>query len=129
MIPQFPFHCQYTITQGYADNANNYPEGHHGALDIVPYNAQGFVTPMEIYPLFSGSEISIQDTDPIHGEGIKERVTLDPAFILYLKEKGVLPASVQSCFLEILYWHILKVLDRDGVLDINTPIALAGNTG
>lgn len=127
---QFPFRCPYTVTQGYADNFNHYPEGHHGALDIVP--AHPWPTP--IYPLYNGSEISIQNTDPVKGKGVRERILLDKDFVAYLKTENCLngsdwPITDGIFYLDVLYWHMLRVDDRDGWTEINTPIGPAGNTG
>lgn len=126
---QFPFKCKYTITQGYADNANNYPEGHHGALDIVPFNDLGMVFPAPIYPLYAGSELSIQDTDSIKGKGVKERISLDKDALNYFIKQGLVPQGTDQCYLDVLYWHMLDVTDKDGTLELDTPIGQAGNTG
>lgn len=130
MKPQFPFKDKYQITQGFLDNANNYPGGHHGALDIVPLDASGKPFPANIYPVFDGSEVSIMNTSPVHGKGARESLQLDAPFIAYLKSKGVAPQNFAGRIdLELLYWHCLKVLDLDGILTQDTPVAQAGNTG
>lgn len=132
-IPQFPFRCPYQITQRYSDNANHYPEGHHGAWDVVPLK-NGVFWPAPIFPLYGGSEIAIQNNDPVKGKGIRERVTLDDHFKGYLKSKNCLvgsdwPITDGKFYLDILYWHMLKVDDGDGTADISTPLGPAGNTG
>lgn len=136
MTFQYPFQCPYIIAQGYSDNAGNRYNGpldghHHGALDIVPLN-NGQAFPALIYPLFAGSEISIQDTDPVKGKGVKERILLDEATVTYFQDKGVLPNPIpagQVVCLDVLYWHMLDITDQTGNLDERTPIGHAGNTG
>lgn len=130
MRPQKPFKVNYTFVQGYYDNMIGYAEGHHGAIDLVPRNAQDLPYPAEIYPIFDGSTISTSETSVTLGKGIKEKVICDLDFIRYLKAKGLVPSAYNgSVSLEILYWHILQVLDHDGTLTQNTPIAITGNTG
>lgn len=130
MTPQSPFKVFYNLTQGYAQNANNYSEGHHGGLDMVPRDQSDTPYPADIYPIFNGSTISIQDTDPIRGKGLKEKVICDAPFVKYLKTKNVVPQDYTGeVRLEILYWHVLDVLDHDGTLTQDTPIARCGNTG
>lgn len=131
--PQFPFQGGYAVTQGYADNANHYPEGHHGAWDIVPLKKSG-AWPAPIFPLYDGSEIAIQNSDPAKGKGVRERVLLDNHFINYLQNNNCLNGSswpiVDGKFwLDILYWHMLNVTDTDGTADTNMQLGLAGNTG
>src|SRR5258708_7697155 len=130
MTAQFPFKSKYRITQGYSDNFNHYPESHHGALDIVPIDDSGNFYPALIYPVFDGSEISIQDTDPIHGKGVLEEITLDQAWIDYYKSNDCIPANyIGIVYLRILYWHMLHVFDKNGTLTQDIPIGPAGNTG
>jgi len=130
MKPQFPFKDKYKITQGYNENNHDYTGGRHGALDIVPFDANGVKFPANIYPVFNGSTISIQDTSVTRGKGIKERVICDAGLIAYLKEKNLVPKDYPGQVrLEILYWHVLEVLDYDGTLTQDTPIAKCGNTG
>lgn len=131
MTPQFPFKGGYTITQGYADNFNNYPGGHHGGLDIVPLDDKGHAYPADIFPILDGDEISIQDTDVKRGKGVKVKSKIDAAFIRYLQDKGYLPKNLpaQDIFIEHLYWHCLDVTDEDGKVDQQTPIAKCGNSG
>ncbi len=131
MNPKFPFKANFEIIQGYNDNfaGANYPGGRHGALDIVP-TENGVVYPALIYPVFNGSTISIQNTSPTFGEGIRENVFCDADLITYLKSKNLVPQTYTGVVnLEILYWHILQALDFDGTLTQDTPIAKAGNTG
>jgi hypothetical protein len=134
MAPQQPFRCRYHVTQGYdsnpLDNFGNhiYPD-RHGGLDILPMNDKGIPFPAEIYPVLNGSEISIQDTDPKRGKGVKARTELDSDFIAYLKGKGLVPQGSKKVFLDTLYWHVLDVTDKDGLVDKDTFIAHAGNTG
>lgn len=130
MTPQFPFKCAYQITQEYAEDANNYPEGHHGGLDIVPHDGvKPF--PADIYSILDGDEISIANTDPKRGKGVRVLTkNLDPLFVGYLKSKSVVPLNYSGPVnLEQLYWHCLEVTDLDGKVDQHTPIAKAGNTG
>jgi hypothetical protein len=133
---QLPFKCAYQISQGYNDNANNIYNGpldghHHGALDIVPL-LDGNPFPAPIYPISNGSEISVQDTDPVKGKGVRERILLDAPTIEYFQTKGLIPTPVpagQVVCLDVLYWHMLDVTDKDGILTEDTPIGHAGNTG
>lgn len=126
----FPFRCKYIITQGYNDNANNYQEGHHGAIDVLPIDNTGLPFPALIYPVFDGSEVSINDTDSIKGKGVREEVYLDQDWIEYYKGLGLIPQNhTGKVIMQILYWHMLQVTDKDGTLTQNTPIGLAGNTG
>lgn len=130
MIPQFPFKDKHKVTQGYNDNFNNYSGGRHGALDILPLDSNGNGFPALIYPVFDGSTISIQDTSVTRGKGLKESVVCDDDFIAYLKEYNLVPHGYAGQVrLEILYWHVLDVLDHDGTLTQDTPIARCGNTG
>lgn len=131
MKPQFPYKVQYTITQGYDANLNNYPEGHHGGLDIVPFDNNQRPFPADIYPVFSGKTISVANTDPKRGKGIKVRAEFtDQNFINYLKENNVVPKNYSGKILvEILDWHCLEVTDLDGTIDQKTPVAKTGNTG
>lgn len=131
--PQFPYPGNYVVTQKYADNFNNYPEGHHAAWDIVPLK-NNTSWPAPIFPMWSGSELSIQNTDPVKGKGVRERVLLDNHFVNYLKENNCLngsgwPITDGTFYLDILYWHMLNVTDTDGKLDTNFQIGLTGNTG
>ena len=134
---QFPFKCKYQITQTYYENAGNRYTGpldgnHHGALDIVPFNDVGIVFPAPVFPLSAGSEISIQDTDPIRGKGVRERILLDSGSIQRLKGRNLLPSVLpqgQQVCLDILYWHLLDVTDKDGQLEPGTSLGHAGNTG
>lgn len=129
--PQFPFKTGYFVTQGYSDNANNYPEGKHGAIDIVPLNNVGRVFPADIYPVFSGNTLMATNTDKDRGKGIRVRSEhTDVGFINYLKRNGVVPQGYYGKILvDILDWHCLEVTDLDGTIDQDTPIAKAGNTG
>jgi len=131
MTPQFPFKCRYQITQTYSQNLNNYPEGHHGAIDIVPLDDNGHVFPAPIYPIFPGSEIAIQDTDVVKGKGVRERLLMDGGLYQYLKANGCIDHEEPDgqYFLDVLYWHMLDVTDKDGTLSDDTPIGHAGNTG
>lgn len=130
MTPQKPFKDNYIQTQGYADNFNNYPERHHGALDLLPLDKDGKGFPALIYPLFNGSEVAYYNTDVKKGKGVRESLTLDKDFIDYLKGKGVVPKNFTGRVdLEVLYWHVLEVLDTDGTVTQDTPIAKTGNTG
>lgn len=130
MNAQFPFKNKYRITQGYSDNFNNYAEGHHGAIDIVPIDDAGNFIPAMIYPIFDGSEIVVQDTDPVHGKGIREELSLDQSWIDYYKSMNLIPADYSgTVYLQILYWHMLHVFDKDGKLTQDVPIGPAGNTG
>lgn len=136
MTFNFPFQCPYDISQGYNDDANDMYNGpldghHHGALDIVPLQ-NGAPWPAPIYPIQNGSEISIQDTDPVYGKGVRERILLDADTIAYFQGKGVIPNTLpvgQVVCLDVLYWHMLDVTDQDGSLEEGTPLGHAGNTG
>jgi hypothetical protein len=130
MIPQFPIKGRYRITQGYYDNANNYPEGKHSALDIVPYDERWTIYPADILPIFNGSEIFITDTDPVRGKGVRTRTVVDKKFAEYLTRNNLLPKDIKgTVYLDILYWHCLEVTDKDGTVSQETPIAKVGNTG
>lgn len=130
MKPQFPFRCGYIVTQGYGDNANSYPEGHHGAIDILPLDNQGRRFPAPIYPIFDGEETGIFDTDVKKGKGVWVKTKLDEPLTQYCKMKGVVPKDhIGAVYLFHLYWHCLDVTDEDGHVDQDTQIALAGNTG
>jgi hypothetical protein len=130
MTPQFPFKTKYSMTQGYSENANSYPEGHHGGIDVVPLDNNYMRYPADMYAILPGKTIAIQDTDVKRGKGIKVRTELNSEFVDYLKGKGVVPkAHSGKVFLEHLYWHCLDVTDTDGDVDQQTRIAVAGNTG
>lgn len=133
MNPQFPFKTRWQLTQNYYDNFNNYPEGHHGGLDIVPFGADGKSFPAEIFPVLDGSEISIELTDVKRGKGIKVRTAFntekDKDFTDYLKRNNVFPNYTGDYKLDFLYWHVLDGIDIDGTADQAHSIAHAGNTG
>jgi len=131
MKPQQPFKTDYLITQGYDANLNNYPEGHHGALDIVPFDQNKRPFPADIYPVFSGKTVSVANVDVKRGKGIKVRSEFtDAKFINYLKANNVVPKGYQGkIIVEILDWHCLTVTDLDGIIDQSTPVAKCGNTG
>src|ERR1051325_6331125 len=105
MTPQYPFKCKYIVTQGYDSNpVDNFGKhlytDRHGGLDILPFDKNGNIFPAEIYPVLDGSEISILDTDPARGKGVKVRTELDHDFISYLKEKGLVPQTSQKVLLD-----------------------------
>ena len=131
MQPRFPYLGVYYQSQGYSDNAFNYPNGKHGGLDIVPLLTQGgnhWLAP--IYPILSGTTLSVSNTDVDRGKGIKVRTTLDSGFITYLKVKGLIPNNHSgNVHLEHLYWHCHQVTDLDGQITQDTPVGLTGNTG
>lgn len=131
MTPNQPYKVETLITQGYDANLNNYPEGHHGGLDIVPFDQSKRPFPADIYPVFSGKTVSVANTDPKRGKGIKVRSEFtDAKFINYLKDNKVVPKTYQGkVIVEILDWHCLVVTDLDGIIDQATPVAKTGNTG
>lgn len=135
MTPQQPFKGNFKKTQGYWDNANNYPGGKHAGLDLIPFISSGIPGegtpyPAPIYPILPGKTIGINDSDNIRGRGIKVRSELNSGFIRYLKDKGLVPIDYNNkVFLEHLYWHCLEVTDKDGLVDKETSIAVCGNTG
>jgi len=130
MTPQNPFRCKFEITQKFGNKSSKYSSGYHEGTDFLPLNDQGKPFPAEIYPIFDGSHIFYNDESKIFGKGVKELVELDQELIDYLKKYDVVPENHQGRVqLEILYWHMLKVLDKDGVISKDTPIGLAGNTG
>ena len=130
MTPQFPFKGAYTITQNYDDNFNNYAEGHHGAIDIVPFDSSGRPYPADIYPMFAGKTLNVSNTDPARGKGIRVRSEADSGLVAYLKANKLVPDNYTGkVYIDCLYWHCLEVTDLDGTIDQNTPVAKAGNTG
>lgn len=128
MTPQFPFKTPYQITQGYGNTAPQYPV-RHGALDIVPLeNGHGFPAP--IYPVFSGHMRYFLDDNDIQGRSISVESELDAPLIAYLKDKDLVPRNFNGKVSIIcLYLHALYILDKDGTVDQDTPIAQCGNTG
>lgn len=129
--PQWPFKGRYITIQGYSDNAINYPEGHHGALDIVPLDEKtGQPYPADIYPTIDAHTVGVQNTSTQYGKGLLADGLLDQPFVDYLKGKGLIPKDYTGQVnLRCLYWHCLNVTDLDGNVDQNTPLAKAGNTG
>jgi hypothetical protein len=109
----------------------NYPEGHHGALDIVPLDEKtGQPYPADIFPTVDAHTVGVQNTSTQYGKGLLADGLLDQSFVDYLKGKGVVPKSYEcKVNLRCLYWHCLEVTDLDGSIDQNTPLAKAGNTG
>lgn len=130
MNPQPPFKCRYILTQNYYQNLSGYAEGHHGGLDLWPLDDQNKQFPAEIYAILPGKAIVISDSNTVRGKGIKVRTKLDQPFIDYLIKNNVLPSNINGyVYLDTLYWHCLEVLDKDGDVSQETPIAKAGNTG
>lgn len=130
MIPQNPFRCNFVITQRFGNKSSKYSSGYHEGTDFLPLDKDGKAYPAEIYPIFDGSTIFYNDESIIFGKGVKELAEMDQPLIDYLKKYDVVPDNFQDRVqVEILYWHMLKVLDKDGVISKDTPIGLAGNTG
>src|SRR3990167_10212676 len=132
MKPQHPYlHTAYYQSQGYADNAFNYPSGHHGGLDIVPLlKPGGNHWPAPIFPILGGKTLSVSNSDVDRGKGIKVRTLLTAPFVDYLKTYALVPQTYAgSVYLDALYWHCLMVTDLDGIISQSTPVAITGNTG
>jgi len=132
--PQFPPNIKegekYFITQGYNQNVNNYASGHHGGIDVVPFNLKtNKPYPAKTFPIFSGKTLSVSNTDKDRGKGIRVRTQLWDDIIKYLREKGFTEKYNDNIYLDCLYWHMLEVTDLDGQIDQNTSIGLCGNTG
>lgn len=129
MTPQFPFKTKYVITQGFDNTASRYPI-RHGALDIVPLDAAGKPFPADIYPIFAGRTRFYADEDDKLGRQISVDTELDIPMVTYLKKLGYVPQSFTgSVHLIHLYLHCLHVIDKDGQIDQDQPIAVCGNTG
>lgn len=97
----------------------------HDGWDIVPFYRKGDGTPPDVYPMFSGRAVGIQDTDPLLGKGMRVETRVWPHLAAYLGHYGLRNATV----LEILYWHFLSVTDKDGTVSQGTALGVCGNTG
>ena len=88
MKPRFPYPGTYYVSQGYDQNAFNYPSGHHGGMDIVPLDRPGGNSwPAPIFPILGGKTLSVNNSDVNRGKGIKVRTQLSSSFVDYLKLK------------------------------------------
>ena len=96
----------------------------HKAWDIVPLYKRSDGLPADCYPIFAGFTVSMQDTSPKLGKGIKVRTNLWPDIQKHLAENGAV-----GKYIDILYWHLLDVTDEDGSIDQNTSVGITGNTG
>lgn len=122
--PKFPYDLsRIAITVRFNDISFLTDLPHH-AWDIVPLYKRLDGLPADVYPVFSGQTIRINDTDVKLGKGIKVRTNLWPDIQKYLKTFGV-----EGDYIDILYWHMLHVTDKDGWVDQNTPVGITGNTG
>src|SRR3990167_480752 len=118
MKPRFPYPGHYYVSQIYTPT--------HNGWDIVPLDkphGNHWLAP--IFPVLGGKTLSIANSDPAKGKGIKVRTMLTVPFIKYLADKGY--PNVK--YLDILYWHALFVTDFDGTIHQNEPVAITGNTG
>lgn len=129
MKPQWPFKTRYIITQGFNNTAPQYPV-RHGGLDIVPLDAAGHAFPADIYPVFAGSLRHYEDDSDTLGRWLEIDAPLDAPLIDYLKDLGYVPKSFSGkVSLLHRYLHCLHVVDKDGHVDQDQPIAVCGNTG
>jgi hypothetical protein len=96
----------------------------HRAWDIVPLYKRADGKPADIYPVFAGKAIRIDDIDPVYGKGIKVRTAIWKDLNDYLRSFGITGTN-----LDIWYWHMLDVEDVDGWVDQNIPLGPTGNTG